>query len=194
MRSEAMKDFFRRLSFPGKLFPGKFSRKDIARVALPVLALGLIASVVTGRERPSTPEAQPAARIDTRLQAGPRAEDLDLDLSKLARSVEETKPAGAPAVDPFARRSFSPAQAAPQAANAPASAPTAPPLPFVYLGKAIEDGKLEIFLSRGEKSYSVHAKQKLDDEYRIDKVTETSITFTYLPLKTRQTLDIPAVN
>lgn len=186
-----MKTFLRQLSFPGK-----FSRKDIARVALPVLALGLIASVVTGRERPSGAVAEPAARIDTRLQTSPRgaAQEVDLDLSKLARRGEEAKAEGPPAVDPFARRSFSPAQAAPQAANAPASAPTAPPLPFVYLGKAIEDGKLEIFLSRGEKSYSVHAKQKLDDEYRIDKVTETSITFTYLPLKTRQTLDIPAVN
>jgi hypothetical protein len=191
-----MRDFFGRLSFAGKLLPGKFSRKDLARVVLPVLALGLIASVVTGRERPVTPEVQPAARIDTRLQASPRAEEMDLDLSKLSRSVEETKPEGAPAVDPFARRSFSPPQAPQQAANvaAAAAAPTAPPLPFVYLGKAIEDGKLEVFLSRGEKSYSVHAKQKLDDEYRIDKVTETRITFTYLPLKTRQTLDIPAVN
>jgi pyruvate/2-oxoglutarate dehydrogenase complex dihydrolipoamide acyltransferase (E2) component len=187
MRSEAMKTFFQRLSFPGKL---SFSRKDLARVALPVLALGLIASVVAGRERPATPEARPAARIETRL----RAEEMDLDLSKLARGGEETKADGAPAVDPFARRSFSPAQAAPQAGNAPAAAPTAPPLPFVYLGKAIEDGRLEVFLGRGEKSYSVHAKQKLDDEYRIDKVSETSITFTYLPLKTRQTLDIPAVN
>jgi hypothetical protein len=189
-----MKDFFRGLSFPRKFLPGRFSRKDVVRVALPVLALGLIASVVAGRERPTTPEVQPASRIDTRLQASPRAEEMDLDLSKLSRSVEETKPEGAPAVDPFARRSFSPAQAPQQAAQAPAAAPTAPPLPFVYLGKAIEDGKLEVFLSRGEKSYSVHAKQKLDDEYRIDKVTETSITFTYLPLKTRQTLDIPAVN
>jgi len=189
-----MKTFFRQLSFPVKSFPIRFTRKDLARVALPVLALGLIASVVTGRERPSTPDAQPAARIDTRLQAAPRAEDMDLDLSKLARSVEAPKAEGAPAVDPFARRSFSPSQAAPQEAGAPSAAPTAPPLPFVYLGKAIEDGRLEVFLSRGEKSYSVHAKQKLDDEYRIDKVTETSITFTYLPLKTRQTLDIPAVN
>jgi len=194
MRSEAMKDFFRQLSFPGTLFPGTFSRRDIARVALPVLALGLIASVVAGRERPSTPVAEPAARIDTRLQSSSRAEEMDLDLSKLVRGGEEPKAEGAPAADPFARRSFSPAQAAPQAANVAAAAPAAPPLPFVYLGKAIEDGKLEVFLGRGEKSYSVHAKQKLDDEYRIDKVTETSITFTYLPLKTRQTLDIPAVN
>jgi len=114
-----------------------------------------------GRERPSGAAVEPAARIDARLQASPRGEApaLDLDLSKLARGTEEAKTDGPPAVDPFARRSFAPAQGAPQAA--PAAAPAAPLLPFVYLGKAIEDGKLEVFLSRGEKSYSVRAGQKI---------------------------------
>jgi hypothetical protein len=169
-----MKSFFRQLSFPGK-----FSRKNIGRVALPVLALGLIASVVAGRERPSAPAAEPAARIDTRLGSWRgEAAELDLDLSKLERGAEEAKAAAAPTVDPFARRSFAPAQAAPQAADAPPAPPAAPPLPFVYLGKAIEDGQLEIFLGRGEKSYSVREGQKIDGEYRVDKLTQNSVTFT----------------
>jgi hypothetical protein len=154
------------------------------RVLLPVLALALVASVVVGRERPSQVVVAPAARIDTRIQAT----ELDIDVSKLTRQTEEAQLD--PAKNPFARRSFAPGQG-PQGVAADASAP---PLPFVYLGKMIEDGKLAVFLSRGEKSYSVHSGQKLDGEYRIDKVTETSVTFTYLPLKTRQTLDIPAVN
>ena len=159
------------------------------RVLLPVLALALAASVVVGRERPSQAVVEPAARIDTRVQAA----EPDIDVSKLARPTQEARLD--PAKDPFARRSFAPAQAAQGAA---AAAAAAPPLPFVYLGKMIEDGELAVFLSRGEKSYSLHAGQKrgqkLDPEYRVDKVTETSITFTYLPSKTRQTLDIPAVN
>jgi len=166
------------------------------RVMFPVIALALIASVVVGRERPSGAAHEPASRIDARLQASPRgqAQELDLDLSKLDRGGDEAKTPAPLAVDPFARRNFAPAQDAPQAAKAPASAPEAPPLPFIYLGKAIEDGKLEVFLSRGDKNYSVHSRQKLDDEYRVDKVTENSVTFTYLPLKTKQTLDIPAVS
>jgi hypothetical protein len=162
------------------------------RILFPVIGLALIASVVVGRERPSATALEPAARIDTRLQASSRgaAQDLDLDLSKLARGAEEAKAEGAPVADPFARRNFAPAS---QSAGAPAPS-AAPPLPFTYLGKAIEDGKLEVFLSRGEQSYSVRAGQKIDGEYRIDKVTQSSVTFTYLPLKTRQTLDIPAVN
>ena len=51
-----------------------------------------------------------------------------------------------------------------------------------------------MFLARGEDSFSVHGGQKLDAEYRVDKVSETAVTFTYLPMKTKQTLDIPAVN
>jgi hypothetical protein len=94
-----------------------------------------------------------------------------------------------PAVDPFARRSFAPKAEA---------APTAPPLPFRYVGKMIEDGRLEVFLARGEESYSVTAGskrgEKLGTEYRVDKVTENRVTFTYLPLKIQQTLEIPAVN
>ena len=33
-----------------------------------------------------------------------------------------------------------------------------------------------------------------DAEYRVDQVTERSVTFTYLPLNHKQVLDIPAVN
>jgi hypothetical protein len=160
------------------------------RILFPVIGLALAASVVVGRERPSQAVIAPAARVDTRLQAT----EVDIDVSKLARQAEETQLD--PAQNPFARRSFGPAPG-PQSAAAAAGA-SAPPLPFVYLGKVIEDGELAVFLSRGEKSYSVHAGQKqgqkLDNEYRIDKVTENSVTFTYLPSKTRQTLDIPAVN
>ena len=165
----------------------RFSRRDAVRFGIPVLALALIASVVAGKEKAAEPQVQPASRIDSRVQAS----EQDLDLSKLFRAGEEAKTEAAS--DPFARRSFAPAGQAAQAAAAPAAA-TAPPLPFRYLGKAIEDGQLSVFLARGDDSYSVHAKQKLDEQYRVDKVTGNSVTFTYLPLNQKQTLDIPAVN
>jgi hypothetical protein len=158
------------------------------RLALPVLALGLIASVVVGRERPSAVPPEPAARVPARVDARAALEQ-DLDLSKLHRQVAEAKVDGA---DPFARRSFAPA--APAAQEAAPRQPVAPELPFRYLGKAIEDGKLTVFLMKGNDSYAVHSKQALDNEYRVDKVTESQVVFTYLPMKTRQVLDIPAVN
>jgi len=169
------------------LFKKKLSRKELVRIGAPVLALALVASVVVGRERPAGPVVEAAPRADTRARS---AANEDLDLSLLFRQEDLSEK---PAADPFARRSFGSPQ---QAADAPAapSKPTAPPLPFRYVGKAIEDGKLAVFLQRGEDSYSVQKAQKLDNEYRVDKVSETKIVFTYLPLKTKQVLDIPAVN
>lgn len=168
----------------------KWSKKELLRAAVPVAVLALIASVVAGRERPAGPAVEPARQAETRIRASE-----DLDLTNLFRSeVQDPQPA----VDPFARRSFGSQQAASDAAAKPASPAGPPPLPFRYVGKAIEDGKLAVFLQRGEDSYSVsqHGKggQKLDDEYRVDKVSETKVVFTYLPLKTKQILDIPAVN
>jgi hypothetical protein len=120
----------------------------------------------------------------------------DLDLARLSRGARDSSDK-----DPFAPKSFAP-PAPEQAAARPGTAasaapaapakPSAPPLPFTSLGKVIEDGKLSVFLSRGEQNYSIASAQKLDAEYRIDKVSETSVTFTYLPLNTKQTLEIPA--
>ena len=164
-------------------FPANLSKRQVMRVGLSIAALALIASVVAGRERPAGPAVEPAKQADTRI----RASADDLDLAPLFRLGGEEKPV----TDPFARRSFGPQQAA--EARSP-ERPAAPPLPFRYVGKMIEDGKLAVFLSRGEDSYSIHAGQKIAGEYRVDKVTETKVVFTYLPLKTKQILDIPAVN
>lgn len=169
-----------------------FSRARALKLGIPVLALVLVASVVTGREKPSTVPVEPVKRLNARVEAS----DADLDVARLKRPEREEGQVAATA-DPFARRSFAPAQAAVAPAAAPeAPPPQAPQLPFTYLGKVIEDGKLSVFLARGDDSFSLPAgrRQKLDDQYRVDKVTETQVVFTYLPMNTKQTLDIPAVN
>jgi len=137
--------------------------------ALALAVLGLLASVVAGRERPTITleAARPAAGID---------------LSQLERAA----PGAAPGADPFAPKSFAPAQAPQQAARA---RPEAPALPFRYLGKLIEDGKLSVFLANGGESLSVAAGDRIGD-YRVDKVTESEVQFTYLPLKTKQSLPL----
>lgn len=175
---------------------GKFgaSRERLFRLGIPVLALVLVASVVTGREKPSSVPAEPVRKVNTKIEVS----DADLDVERLRRPEREEGKV-ATSADPFARHSFAPAaqqQAADPGAKAPPQAPQVPQLPFTYLGKVIDDGKLSVFLARGEDSYSLQAgrKQKIDAQYRVDKVTESSVTFTYLPMNARQTLDIPAVN
>lgn len=149
-------------------------KAGIKKVLLVLGVLGLLASVVAGREKPSTPAvAEPAARLEARIE---------LDLSRLENRTDD----GAKS-DPFAQKSFAPpAEAAPPP---PPAKPAAPPLPFAYLGKVIEDGKLAVFLARGEESLSVKAGDTVG-EYRVDAVTENEIRFTYLPLKTKQSLPL----
>jgi hypothetical protein len=144
----------------------------MTRLAFAVLTLALLAGVVVGREKPTAQFFQEK-----------RADIQDFDVSRLERRQAE-----APAGDPFARRSFG-APAAAQAAAAPAR-PEAPELPFRYMGKVIEDGKLEILLLRGEEHFAVAAGQKVGEEYRLDKVSASSLTFTYLPMKKKQTMEI----
>jgi hypothetical protein len=170
-----------------KLFKLKLSKREAVRLAAPVVVLALIASVVTGREKPSAAVAEPASRIDTRLSASSTVPVEDLDLSKLERPE-----GGLAKADPFARLNLSPAPA--QSEPAAQAKPTAPPLPFKYLGKMIDGDKLAVFVSRGDETYTLKPGQKVDDSYRVDKVGEESVTFTYLPLKTKQELQFPAAN
>ena len=68
--------------------------------------------------------------------------------------------------------------------------PSAPPLPFTYLGKAAVDGKWEVYLARGDKTYVVRDKDVLEGTYRVDAVAPPNLTFTYLPLNQVQQLNI----
>jgi hypothetical protein len=151
-----------------------FLKKSFAAITV----VSALASVVaTGREKPSS-IVEPAA---PRLEAKPPA-NADIDLAKLEERVDQ----GAK-VDAFAPRNFSPV-VPPQGAATHAK-PEAPALPFKYLGKMVEDGKLSVFLTNGNDSITVHAGERIGD-YRVDKITEAEVRFTYLPLKTKQSLPL----
>jgi hypothetical protein len=146
-----------------------------------IAVVSALASVVAGRERPTLELRQPQ-RTEVRAAA---IEGLDLD--RLALREEKPGAASEHKVDPFAPHSFSPTISA-QHPGKPEK-PVAPPLPFRYLGKMLDGGKLAVFLARGDESLSVSAGQRLG-EYRVDKVTENEVVFTYLPLKTKQSLPL----
>lgn len=79
---------------------------------------------------------------------------------------------------------------APRVAAKPPPKPTAPPLPFVYIGKKLENGHWEAYLARGNETYIVRDKTIIDDAYRAEAVAPPNLTITYLPLKQMQTLSI----
>jgi hypothetical protein len=152
----------------------------VKKVLAGITVVSALASVVAGREAPAIVEpAKP--KLDTRLQV---KDELDLGRLEAARTGEDSK------VDPFAPRSFGSA-AAPQASG-PGAGPAArqaPALPFRYIGRMIDNGQLAVFLQKGDESYTAMEGERVGD-YRIDKITESEIRFTYLPMKTKQTLPL----
>lgn len=77
-----------------------------------------------------------------------------------------------------------------RASTAPAVvAPTAPPLPFTFVGSIERGGRRTVMLMEGEELHLVGARERIGDRYRVERVTPTQIEFTYLPMQQRQVLD-----
>jgi len=148
------------------------------RAAITVAAVILVAGVVAGRERPSVEVIQP--------RAAAVAADDGIDLDKLRQRSELTPPQN----DLFAvMNAGGNAPATVTQASAPEK-PAAPPLPFQYIGKWSQGGKTEVLVMLGEELVAIDPGQKLGD-YRVEQIGESSVSFTYLPLKMKQTLDVP---
>jgi hypothetical protein len=78
----------------------------------------------------------------------------------------------------------------PVAAQAPA-APTAPPLPFAFMGSYRPDGAPPIFfLTAGDRVYDVKVGDTVDNTYSVDEFKSGQLLFTYMPLKIQQSLAV----
>lgn len=156
-------------------------------VTVTVLAV-LLASVVAGNENPQPPPA-PAAIAQAQPPARAQPPAPELDLERIRRSArQETIP------ELFTPRRWQSASPVAKPRPGPPPAPSAPPLPFSYLGKLIDGERTVVFLARGDRTYSVEPGKQIDDSYRLERAQPAELTFTYLPLGTRQALAIPALN
>lgn len=70
----------------------------------------------------------------------------------------------------------------------PPAPPGAPPLPFRYMGKLVDGDDVSVFLTHGSRNLVVHAGETIDSKYRVDRIGESVMTLTYLPLNQQQTL------
>ncbi len=75
----------------------------------------------------------------------------------------------------------------------PPPPPQAPPLPFTYMGKMIEDGRVTVFLVRGDRNFIARVGDTIEGLYRVERVDDRAILFTYLPLNQGQELSLGAV-
>ena len=72
----------------------------------------------------------------------------------------------------------------------PPPPPSAPPLPFIFMGQYSDDQRHQIILARGDRVVTATVGEDIDKNYRLEALHNGVLTFVYLPLDIRQTLNI----
>ena len=70
----------------------------------------------------------------------------------------------------------------------PVIVPTAPPLPFTYLGRYGDAPARVVILCRGDRVYTVAVGEVIDNLYRVEQASGGKVDLTFLPLNIRQSL------
>jgi hypothetical protein len=106
--------------------------------------------------------------------------------------IKDLSPAG----DLFAARSWKAAPALGTVTEQPVvvtpvvQVPTAPPLPFQFVGRLDDRSDLQVFLQDGEKIYVVRKGDVIDKTWRIERISDEELSLVYLPLHLSQTLSV----
>ncbi|KVZ35198.1 hypothetical protein WL13_23795 [Burkholderia ubonensis] len=132
----------------------------------------------------SAASAASSARVDTPTPAATPREKLAALRAPV--SVESAN-------DPFTASSWLPPPPveAPLPTARPAP-PTAPPVPFTYVGELdAKADKPQVFLSNGDQLLIVSPGDVIDGQYRVDAVSASNVVLTYLPLNQTQVVSIP---
>jgi hypothetical protein len=131
----------------------------------------------------AVPSSRPAQALKPDAPPAGSAATPDLQLERLLR-----REAGQGITDLFAAKTWQ--APAPQLKSEPVAAPSAPPLPFVYLGKMAYEGDVTVFVARQDSNYAVHEGDVLDGTYKVDAIKGSLMTLIYLPLNIKQTMHI----
>jgi hypothetical protein len=141
-------------------------------------AAGSIVEAVPRVPAPGAPAQRPAART---------AESKEVPMIDAIRP----RPALTEVGNAFAARDWTPPAPPPPPPRIEAPVrPTAPPLPYKVLGKKLEDGQWQVFLTDGSMVHVVRAQDVLDGRYRVVEIRPPTMTLLYTPLNERQALQI----
>lgn len=70
----------------------------------------------------------------------------------------------------------------------PPPVPTAPPLPFIYLGKMTDGMIVTIFVSQNGRNLALKGGEIIDGLYEVKSIDPQRVVFEYIPLKLEQIL------
>jgi hypothetical protein len=138
------------------------------------------ARVTTAGSSPHAAHAAPSGRKPAIVSASFRLSD---------RLVKDTTAASL-----FSAQSWYVAPPAPPPAPVvaqPPPVPTAPPLPFAFMGSYRPEGAMPVyFLTAGDRVFDVKIGDTLDNNYSVDGVKSGQLLLTYMPLKIQQSLAV----
>lgn len=141
------------------------------------LAIGLALQGVLAAAQ----DAKPSREADTRRTgrgAGTKADAFGSKNWKPAPPVKK-----AVKVKPAAPLATSPE---------PPPPPSAPPIPYTYLGRLVDGAVTTVFLTDRQRNLAVKVGDVIDNNYRLEQITDSSLTLTYLPLNAQQQLSLGA--
>jgi hypothetical protein len=163
-----------------------------------IAAAALVAGyVILG---PKDPDAVQPARADAAAAAhapragAPRPVSASLARSLLAlahRVADETSSGSLFAVHSWYVPPPPPPPAPVVSAPVEPPVPTAPPLPFQYIGSFTPDGQPPVFfLTNGDRVYDVHVGDTLENTYDVDSFSNGQLVLVYKPLNIKQQLNV----
>lgn len=166
-----------------------------------LLCATLAATIWVNQNDDAMPEVVTLARLemstnsnDSSPTSGPIPE-LNLKTLQSRKEVKEAESdieinGSLFAVKSWIPPSPAPAQLQPTQAVITPPVPTAPALPFTYMGKMEDNGQMTVYLVSGEQAYSVSVGDTIDESYKIENIEAGQVVFTYLPMSIKQTLKI----
>jgi hypothetical protein len=164
-----------------------FDQPSIAPVVQPTARTATSPQTNTTATIPHTAATKPVTHVAAiTTHSGPAVLQL-IDRQKLIGAAAVGRSRDPMASTLFTSKAIVATPALP-AKPAALSLPTAPPLPFAYVGKQLQEGQLQVFVAHGEVTRVIKASDVIDETYRVDSINGKSMTLTYLPLGQTQTL------
>jgi hypothetical protein len=150
-------------------------------IALLLAAAALAAFASAGPELAPAPAPAAERTGNARVERAPVSAIDDPGRAFQAQPLPEAR-------DAFQTRNWQPPPAPPK--PAPIVKPSAPPLPFAYLGRIEENGATTVYLRRGEDVVLAQPQKAIDANYRLEEAGAERLVFVYLPLQEQQVLTL----
>ena len=145
---------------------------------------------------PAAPAGQGVIRSSTLIEAKSEVAQGEAEIPITVLKPRAELVSGASIGDENDRLFASKSWESPQLAKLapPPPPPTAPPLPFSYVGKQTVDGRMEVFLARGDEIFVVGDQTVIQNTYRVVSIKPPMLSLLYLPLTQIQQLAIGVPN